>query len=449
MAFNTALSGVNAASKNLDVIGNNIANVSSNGFKRSRAEFGDLFASDPFGNSKTAAGQGALTDIVRQNFAAGSLNFTERSLDFAVKGAGFMVTQPDPNAQQFNYTRDGAFGVDNKGFVINSTNERLMALPVTEDGAVTSTSLASAVPVQVPATGGAPQETGEVDITANLPSDAEAPLDATGTALVPFDPDDPDTYNSSTSTTVYDSLGSAHTVTTYFRQDDPATGAAPNTWEMYVRVDGERPEDGAGGAGAGAGPHTIIFNDDGTINTVTPASGPNAGTAGPPSTTPIPILEEAADLGTGAQDLDFNINVGQETTQFNAGFSVSELTQDGNTVGRLSGLSTNEEGLIQAEFTNGDSRPLGKIMLADFRNNQGLKPIGSNAWQETLDSGEPIIGEAGTGRFGNVASGALETSNVNLTNELVSLITAQRDFDANARTIDVENQVSDTIINIR
>ncbi len=449
MAFNTALSGVNAASKHLDVIGNNIANVSSNGFKRFRAEFGDLFVSDPFGNSKTAAGQGVLTDIVRQNFAAGSFDFTERSLDFAIKGSGFLVTQPNLETRQYNYTRDGAFGVDRDGFIINSTGEYLMAFPVNDDGTVSSVSLASAQPVQLPTSGSPPRATSEVDMSFNLPSDATE-IDTTAPTYA-FDPDDPETYTNATSVTIYDSLGEEHTMTTYFTKQlpDPVGPPVipPNSWEMRVYIDGN--EQTADTDGDPATPDigdniiNLTFDADGLLSDVNGSGPPGAGV----TTLPVALNEYA--LANGANPLTATINIATSTTQFNASFTVNEIVQDGRTVGRLSGLSTNEEGLVQAEFTNGESEPLGKIVLADFQNTQGLKPIGSNAWQETLDSGEPIIGEAGTGRFGSVQAGALETSNVNLTNELVALITAQRDFDANARSIDVENQVSDTIINIR
>ncbi len=427
MAFNTALSGVNAAAKHLDVIGNNIANVSSNGFKRFRAEFGDLFITDPFGNSKTAAGQGAITDIVRQNFAAGSFNFTERALDFAVDGKGFFVTRPDPNELSYNYTRDGAFGVDKDGFVVNSTNEQLMAFPTTDEGAVTSTALASAVPIRIPDSIGAPTPTTLIDLTFNLPSNATAIPAATV-----FDSADTTTFNHSTSLNVYDSLGNTHNLALYFRKIEP-TGN--NTWEAYVQFDNADPS-------TGLGPHTIVFNADGTINTIN-------GTAATDPAALIPVTMTAADLGNGAADLALDIDISEDTSQFNETFTVTEIDQDGATVGRFVGLDTDEDGLILAEYSNGTTQALGKLMLATFASEEALKPIGSNAWQETLGSGEPVVGEPNSGQFGSIQPGALETSNVNLTNELVALITAQRDFDANARSIDVENQVTNTILQIR
>jgi flagellar hook protein FlgE len=417
MSFNTSLSGLNGASADLNVTGNNIANASTTGFKRSRAEFGDIYAISNLGSTRTAIGSGVLLNQVAQQFNQGNLEFTENTLDLAVSGQGFFVLTPNLTSEEPIYTRAGAFGVDNDGYVVNSAGQYLRTFPVNDDGTVTSTSLASASALRLPDSAGTPQASATVDISVNLPSDAPD-LDP---AL--FDPTDSTTFTNSTSVTVFDSLGNSHIATIYYMKTDSLT----NSWESRVFVDGNAlTPDGA---------ETLSFDTAGALTT--PAGGQVGYTAAP------------YDPSNGAEPIALTFDYSQNTTQFSAPFAVNALSQDGRTTGRLSGLDIDDTGVVRANFTNGLSLALGKIALAQFRNPQGLRQLGNTAWAQTLDSGEALGGEAGTSSFGSIRAGALETSNVDLTQELVHLITAQRNFQANARAIETESTVTQTIINIR
>lgn len=425
MSFNTSLSGLNAASKDLSVTSNNIANVNSTGFKKSRAEFGDVYAVSAFGNSKTAVGAGILTQSVSQQFNQGNLEFTDNSLDLAVSGNGFFAMAPNLTSQDLVYTRAGGLSVNKDGYVVNSSGQYLMTLPVNPDGSVSSTSLSTATPLLLPTASGIPRATTEIELGVNVPADAP------DLVVADFDPSQPQTYTNATSVTVFDSLGESHIVTNYFVK------AGANQWAIFQSLDGN-PVDINAEAGTSNLGHefaTMTFNNDGTFAATIPAS----------------IDSEAVAFSNGANPMTYTLDLKNNApTQFaNQGFTVNELSQDGATTGRLSGLSIGEDGLVRANYTNGDTEALGKILLADFKNVNGLKQVGNNAWQQTLDSGEPLVGEAGTGRFGLVQSGALETSNVDLTEQLVNLITAQRNFQANAKAIETNKAISDTIINIR
>ncbi len=427
MAFNTSLSGLNAASKDLNVTSNNIANANSTGFKKSRAEFGDIYAVTALGASKTATGQGALTQMVRQIYTQGTLDFTDNSLDLAISGQGYFAFQPNLSSGETVYSRAGALGVDKNGYVVNSAGQMLKVLPVNStSGAVTSTSLATAIPLQLPAGAGQPVATMNVQASFNLPSTATTP------SITPFDTTtevppgsgnfvpNPLSYNQATSVQIFDSLGNAHLLTMYFVK----TG--DNAWEMHTQVDNMQPD-------IHGGPQPLTFETDGTITS--PAS--------------FQLTVPTVDLATGAADLSFYVNIPDTTTQFNAPFQLYDLNQDGQAPGRLSGLSIGQDGLVQASYTNGSYLYLGKVALVDFRNPNGLKQIGNNSWIETVESGTPLVGEPGTGSFGVIQSGALEASNVDLTAELVKLIVAQRNFQANAKAIEADKAITDTIINIR
>jgi len=416
MSFNTSISGLNAAQKDLNVTSNNIANAKSTGFKKSRAEFGDIYAVSAFGNSKTAVGQGVLNQAVTQQFSQGNLEFTDNSLDLAISGQGFFAFQQALDNSESVFTRAGALGVNKNGYLVNQSGEYLQALPVNENGTLQSTSLATASPVQLPVAAGAPQATTEGSLSVNLPAGADTP------PVTTFDPNDPDSYNQANSQRIYDSLGNPHTMTSYFIK----TGT-PNEWDVYYQID-----DQAVGAMT---QQTVTFNTDGSFNTA--------------SANPVTVSETGANLGTGAGDLNVDMTFRTDSTQYNGPFNIADQSADGNTTGQLTGISVGTDGLIRASYTNGESIPLGKVALVDFRNPQGLKQVGDNQWIESIDSGEPLGGEAGTGTFGAIQGGALEASNVDLTAELVNLITAQRNFQANSRAIEANKTLSDTIIGIR
>ncbi|MBD1390829.1 flagellar hook protein FlgE [Neiella sp. HB171785] len=474
MSFNIALSGLNASQKDLDVTANNIANVNTYGFKESRAEFADVYSSSIFTNSQTKVGEGVTTAAVAQQFNQGSFLFTNNSLDMAVDGEGFFATSPELGDQIVNLTRAGAWKLDAENYVVNSAGEYLRTFPVNPDGTVSSISLASTQPLQIPSSAGDPTATENVDISVNLPSSAAAPNDgAAPPGPVPFDWNDPDSYNAATSVTVYDSLGQSYVQTTYYRKDfDEATN--PNRWEVYYTISngtdtvplsidhtangaGDVYPDGSGleqtgavtpGPGDTAG-HYIEFNSDGTLNNINNNNNvttiPIGAIAAPP-----PGTSPGAGLDMGGADVTQQITINQSNpTQYASAFQVNSLTQDGITVGRLTGIDIATNGLVQATYSNGFTEPLGKIALVTVANSQGLAQIGNTSWQTTQASGEPLAGEPDAGSFGKIRSGTIEQSNVNLTTELVDLITAQRNFQANSRALEVNNTITQNILQIR
>jgi flagellar hook protein FlgE len=441
MSFNTALSGLQASTVDLNVTSNNIANVATTGFKNSRSEFGDIFAVSPFGNTPSSIGSGVQVSSVSQHFDQGNLEFTDTSLDLAITGQGFYVMHQSLSDQDVTYSRAGQFRVNSSGYLTNSNGQFLQAFPVDLQGNVTSTSLNTTIPIQLPSSTGAPQASTEVEIGINLDS-TEVGLDPAA-----FDPTSSGTYSHSTSSTVFDSLGASHVLSYYFIHDLPGSATNtpandPNQWAVFTYLDGAE-IDVTGGS-----PVTHLNNGAPTTQNVGLMNFNADGTLA--STTPTTINNTAIGLSNGANPLtlrhDFANN---NTTQYSAGFAVSTMDPDGFSTGRLTGLDISEGGLIRSTFSNGTSNPLGQLALADFPNSQGLKAVGSASWTETTASGSVITGVAGSGRLGLIQSGALETSNVDLTAELVNLITAQRNFQANARSIETSNSITDTIIQIR
>ena len=401
MPFRTALSGLNAASGELRVIGNNVANASTVGFKKSRAEFADIFATSNLGVTANAIGTGVRIASVAQQFTQGNIEFTDNNLDLAISGQGFFLL----NDNGVNvYTRAGQFGVDREGYVVNSQQQRLTIFQADAGGNITG----ATGPLQLDRSDIAPQATTQIDVRANLDASA-TPVPA---ATV-FDPADATSYNNSTSLTIYDTLGSPHLATMYYRK------TADNTWDQYMYVDGA----------AVSGPDTLTFDATGAITGGTPVAV---------SFTPS---------GGGAVmnvTIDYN-----NTSQYGSPFNVNALVQDGFATGRLSGIDINDTGVITSRFTNGQSRTLGQVAIATFNNPQGLRQLGDTGWAETFDSGAPLLGAPGTGAAGLIQSGAVEGSNVDLTEQLVGMITAQRNFQANAQVISTADTITQTIINIR
>lgn len=405
MTFAIALSGLNAASTELEVTANNIANVSTTGFKESRAEFAEVFAVGTQSVSSNVSGSGVRTSRIAQQFTQGNVDFTNNALDLAIGGEGFFVLS-DNGARV--YSRAGAFGVDALGNVVNAQGLRLQAYPYAGSGLFNT-----GTPIDLRLTTGAnpPAATTSADMGLNLPANASVP------AVAVFDPADPATFNHTASVTVYDTLGSAHTATFYFIKD-----AVVNTWTTQVQIDGTDV----------GGPNPIVFGPNGTL--VTPVGGQLT----LPPYTPT----------TGASDISLTLNF-QNTTQFGNAFGVNSLSQDGFTTGRLTGVSVDPTGIVSARFTNGQSTQLGKLAMANFANQQGLQQLGNTGWGESSLSGDALLGEAGTASFGSIQSGALEASNVDLTAQLVSMITSQRNFQANAQAISTSDAVTQTVINIR
>ena len=400
MPFRIALSGLNAASTNLSVTGNNIANSSTTGFKSSRAQFADVYSLGAQG-----IGNGVRVAAVNQQFEQGGIDFTDNPLDLAISGEGFFTLSDNGSLV---YTRAGAFGVDRDGYVVNAKNQRLQVYPPSGNGTFNTGALSD---LQLVATDSAPQATGNVTLAFNLPATATAPT------VAPFDPADPQTYTQSTSMNVYDSLGMAHTSTFYF-----VKGAAAGSWDMYTYVDGTA----VGGATA------LTYSSAGLL------TAPAGGTVALPAYAPT----------NGAAPITMTLDIGG-STQFGNPFGVNALSQDGYAAGRLSSIDVDSEGVVFARYTNGRSTSLGKVVLSNFANPQGLQQLGDSNWGESFNSGQAIRGEAGSASFGLLQAGALEASNVDLTEELVNMITAQRTFQANAQMISTADSVMQTIINIR
>ncbi len=442
MTFSTSLSGLNAASADLDVTSNNIANVATNGFKGSRAEFADVFAASPLGTAANAIGSGVQLAAVSQQFGQGNLNFTESTLDMAITGEGFFVLKPDQTSNELTFTRAGSYQVDQNGMVANSAGNILQVFPVDPlSGIVSTTSLTGTIPLQVPNTVGSPQASTAVSLNINLPAGISPQIDPAavggidsefnaailaGTTVSPSTSN----YNNSTSATIFDSQGNSHILTMYYVM----TNDLNNSWEVRSTMDGFPMQ-----IGGALFPATLDFDSSGVLDLAT-------------STTAAALNFDAFTLNNGAAPINITIdftNQGNTVTQEAQGdFSVQFLSQDGFSTGRLAGLEIDSSGLVRASFTNGQTTALGKIALARFDNPQGLRQIGETSWEETISSGPVIGGEAGSGNLGLIQAGALETSNVDLTAELVNLITAQRNFQANSKAIETANTITQTIINI-
>ncbi|MES9833207.1 MAG: flagellar hook protein FlgE [Candidatus Thiodiazotropha sp. DIVDIV] len=424
MAFRIALSGLDAASTDLEVTGHNVANASTVGFKQSRAEFADIYANSISDVSSSVPGRGVRVTRVAQQFSQGSTEFTSNNLDMAINGEGFYVMEDA--AGDRTYTRAGAFTVDRDGNVVDHTGSRLQVFPrIGTSGSLYNTG--STVDLNLPVVSGTPQPTSSIEATLNLSASEQPPAVALDPAAAGFTfPPDPLSYNHSTATTIYDSLGTAHTATMFYAK------VADNQWNAFSFVDGNNVTVG-GNAFA-----DIQFTTTGALATATGDVDALGN-----------ITIDDFNPGGGAADISgmtFDYN---STSQFGSGFSVNELSQDGFTSGRLSGVEVDDSGVVFARFTNGQSDPLGKIALARFTNNQGLRQIGDTSWAESFASGDVQIGEAGTSSFGLIQSGALENSNVDLAKQLVNLITAQRNFQANAQVITTADAVTQTVINIR
>ncbi|MEQ3657336.1 MAG: flagellar hook protein FlgE [Glaciecola sp.] len=461
MSFNIALSGVSASQKDLDTTANNIANVNTVGFKESRAEFGDVYAASLLASGKTKVGDGALTQEVAQQFSQGSLTFTNNSLDLAITGNGFFATVPEITSRDFSFTRAGQFKLDSNNFVVNSQGDNLLGFPVNTDGTSASVALSTTVPVRIPDSSGSPQQTTEVDVRFNLPAGDQAKVAAD------FDPSDPLTYNAATSVTVYDSLGDSHVMTYYFIKDnDPGV---VNEWYVATAVD-DQLIDAVNSDGSDSDPATAVNTIGGnTGNAVTTAKiqfSEGGDFIGIQSADGLPqpdskfrtealgptILSNGSDPNqqiTIDFNLDRNSATPNEPTQFASAFEVTSLEQDGLPVGRLTGIDIGADGLVRATFSNGTSEPIVRVALVRFSNEQGLTQQSGTQWKESILSGEALAGEATTGTYGDINSSALEQANVNLTTELIDMIIAQRNFQANSRALEVNNQLNQTILNIR
>lgn len=406
MSFQQGLSGLNIAAKNLDAIGNNVANASTVGYKAARAEFADVFANSLAGGAGVQIGIGAQVAAVRQQFSQGNIVTTSNPMDVAINGSGFYRLSTNGT---ISYARNGQFSLDRDGYIVTNSGARLTGYPADPNGQIVAS---TPIDLQVSLANIAPRATTDARVAINLDSRENVPAAA-------FSISDPTSYNSSTAMTVYDSQGNAHTLTLYFRK------SAANTWDVYGAADGAV-------LNAGAALGTMNFGGNGLLagNVTMNASIPL--TNGAASPLAFPITFPVSDM-----------------TQFGVNFSVSQLQQDGFTTGRLAGFAIGSDGVILGRYTNGQTRAQGQIVLANFINPQGLAALGGNEWAETSESGQPLVATPGSGNLGTLQSGALEEANVDLTEELVKMITAQRVYQANAQTIRTQDQVMQTIVNLR
>ncbi|WP_318486533.1 flagellar hook protein FlgE [Photobacterium leiognathi] len=396
MSFDIALSGLDATNVQLNTISNNIANVSTSGFKESRTEFSAVYNGMQAGGVEVAA--------ISQNFdKTGSITGTGRPLDLAISGSGFFVTKD--HTGQTLYTRSGVFGSDKDNNIVSNNGAKLQGYIVDANnnlqaGAVGNLKITTAsLPAKV---------TDELAFVANL----DARSSVIDPAINPFDPNSTDSFNSSYTSKVYDSLGNPHTVTQYF------TKTNANEWQVNVVVDG---------AATPTQTQNVVFNTDGTLQSPTAPFAVNFNPA-------------------GADAANINIDIAG-TTQFGADFGVSTNAPNGYTSGELAGVRVEDNGMVFATYTNGQSQLQGQVMLADFANPQGLVKTNGTSWIQSFSSGAPVNGAPGTGTLGGLVAGALEGSNVDLTSELVSLMTAQRNYQANAKTISTSDKLTQSLFN--
>jgi len=402
--FSIALSGLTAANSALDITSNNIANADTIGFKSSQAEFADVYASGAVNLNNSTAGEGVRVVAAAQQFTQGNISTTNGALDMAISGNGFF-TLNSPSGDV--YTRNGQFSEDADGNVVSSTGGFLQVYPPLANGGFNTGALQT---LNLNTAQSAPVATTTGTVILNLPSNATVPTQA------PFNPANSNTYTQSTSTTVYDSLGNSYPATFYFSQT-----TTPDKWTVNMTING---------TAVGAA-QTLTFSNTGAVTVPAGGALTFAGFAPP----------------DGAQAMSVNFNFGQ-STQYGTQFGVTSIIQNGYTTGQLSTLSIDPSGIVSAVYTNGRSTQLGQLAIANFPNPQGLQQLGNTDWAQTFTSGTVVQGTAGSAGFGSVQAGALESSNVDLTTELVNMITEQRAFQANAQVITTADQMSQTVIGI-
>ncbi len=425
MGFQHGLSGLKAASTNLDVIGNNVANANVVGFKQSHAQFSDVFANSLGGAGGNQIGIGTQVSAIAQQFSQGNISNSNNPLDIAVVGGGFF-RMSDNGA--ISYSRNGQFHLDSKGFLVNADNMNVTGFAASKAGQILADAPTN---LQLSTAELTPEATANFAAGVNLDSrtDVPAPLPA-------FNATNPATYASSTSGAIFDSLGNSHTLTLFFQK------TAPAAWQVFATVDGATDTAGmpVGVTLGGGASLPMTFDTNGKL---TAPSGSVTASVNLPA---IATNLGRSDWGATAP-LDFAFDL-TNSTQFGSNFGVNKLSQDGYTSGRLAGFSVSDDGTIKGNYTNGQNLTLGQVVLASFANTDGLKPQGRNQWLETADSGLPLVGVPLSGTLGSLQSAAVEESNVDLTSELVSLITAQRVYQANAKTIETQDAVLQSLVNL-
>ncbi|PXV52620.1 flagellar hook protein FlgE [Dyella jiangningensis] len=401
MALNTALSGINAAQSDLNVIANNIANANTTGFKGSRAEFADIYAVTGLNLNSTAVGSGVRLQDVAQQFNQGDIQTTSNSLDLAISGNGFFVVN---NGSGVQYTRAGDFQKNPNGYITTPDGAHLQMYKANGAGGFDTSTLTDFnwVTAQSNATA-----TSTITLSSNLPASATVPTNA-------FSTTDSTSYNAAAPVTVYDSQGGSHQATVYYVK----TGT--NTWDANLYVDGQS-----------AGTQPVTFDTTGKLAT------PTNGT----------LAFNTVNLGNGSSPLTLSLNV-TNTTQYGTDYSAGTIQQNGFEAGTLSSIDIDSKGVITAYYSNNQSTQIGQVAIANFANVQGLRQMGNTTWAASTDSGPAVMGTASVGQFGSIQSGALESSNTaDTTAQLVNMIQAQRDYQANAQVLSTDNTLASALFN--
>lgn len=429
MAFYTALTGLNGAQTELATIANNIANVGTTGFKRSRVSFGDIISTSPKQNPSRLVGSGTKVQGVLMQFGQGALETSSSATDLAISGQGFFIVK-NPLSGSISYTRNGSFKVTADRFLVDDLGRQLQLFPTSSDGSLRASDLASTIPAKIPLLSGEPRATSRIGISVSLPADAEIIRDKpvyTPANPYVFDAKNPATYNHSTSSTIFDSLGNPLAATIYYVKDAvPTAGDPTHRWTARLFV-GEQELSVAGTPGI-----PLVFNASGVLTSPT-----------------TPFTFDILPPPRGGDPLSITIDHGNLTAQIAGPFAVEAKEQDGFAAGQLEAISLGSDGTVSIGYSNGQKQIMGKVALATFSNPQGLKQVGDAHYVGTPEAGDPITGEAGQNGIGALVSGSLERSNVDLTTELVNLIAAQRNFQASSKAIETDNQTMQTIINIR
>lgn len=495
--FNTSISGIRGSQKYLDTTSNNIANANSYGFKKSRAEFADIYANSVFTSAKTATGMGVTTTTVAQQFTQGSLSGdTGNNLDMAISGNGFFVLANEENYDTTSsvgdrsYTRNGAFELNKDGFIVTAMGDYVQGYNVDSEGNVTNLDIMSTHAIKIPSDTGAPKLSSTADLIANLPAKAEslgeysASFSDTNSAMTKFDPSKSETYTAATSQTIYDSLGGAHTLTYYFQKDhiNPSEPKGAGTgldtadatiWNVVLYVDGT-PVDLADVTGVtNTAARHFKITDPGSsiagkelygIQMAFGSSGALIDDGQFPSSIHITNIKSAYPTRTerssnaytlasamgGGVDPSQDLVVTMDLTQYGSSkFSVTNVSTDGYATGILENVEVDDNGIILAAYTNGRTEPIAKVALATFANPQGLIKIGDTQWKQSINSGEAAAAQANVGMAGAIKGANLELSNVELASELVDLLIAQRTYQANAQALQTQNTAMDSILSIR
>lgn len=415
MSFQQGLSGLNASSKALDVVGNNVANSSTVGFKSSSGHFADVYAASLSGSGASQVGIGTSLSSVFQQFTQGNITTTNNSLDVAINGGGFFKVTRD---NIIAYTRNGQFHADNQGYIINDQNYRLMGYVATATGQIVPSEPAE---IRIDTSNIAPQATGaalggNAEMVVNLDSSKEVP------SVSPFNYNNPLTYTFSTAQTVYDTLGVDHNITYYFVKT-----ATAGEWDVYATLDGANPEQ----------MDSLTFDTNGQLTSTQPVALPTTW-----------VIDTGAETPLGASQPNWNLDF-TGSTSYSGDSTVNSQYQGGYAQGALSSISIGPDGIVLGNYSNGQTKNLAQIVLTTFPNSNGLINLGNNLYQATSTSGEGLDGAPGAGSRGVLQSAAVEESNVDLTAELVNMITLQRNYQANAQSIKTQDQIMQTLVNLR